>query len=190
MSNETIVISPGNYSYVYSNLPEDDFRLVSEIMDMGGSAVATRGDLIVFGDGYGCNIEDAAELYSIHGSLIKKLDRSESSCCSKFGWSVSMNDEKIFIGAPFDDFKGLDEDTNPILKLLFEIGLWRPKGIVYNSGAVFVYSSTTGDFEEKIEKPEGDPKCVDYFGKCVGSSEDQLVVGQFGNGGAVYTIDI
>lgn len=62
---------------------------------------------------------------------------------------------KVFVGAPYDD----GDDCGD------------------NKGAVFIYSSVTGEFIEKIVAPDGEVGDNGGFGMSVCASESHYVVG-------------
>eukprot|EP00594_Rhizosolenia_setigera_P013222 CAMPEP_0178960638 /NCGR_PEP_ID=MMETSP0789-20121207/13086_1 /TAXON_ID=3005 /ORGANISM="Rhizosolenia setigera, Strain CCMP 1694" /LENGTH=472 /DNA_ID=CAMNT_0020644031 /DNA_START=101 /DNA_END=1519 /DNA_ORIENTATION=- len=113
---------------VYSN-SSPDFPKIVEI-PQGGASVATSGDRLVIGLGNVNDKEGNAWLYKTDGTLIKELEFN-STRDSYFGNSVDITAENIVVGANEDDEDGID------------------------AGSVFIYSAKTGEFQEKISRPEG-----------------------------------
>eukprot|EP00594_Rhizosolenia_setigera_P017312 CAMPEP_0178966390 /NCGR_PEP_ID=MMETSP0789-20121207/16891_1 /TAXON_ID=3005 /ORGANISM="Rhizosolenia setigera, Strain CCMP 1694" /LENGTH=426 /DNA_ID=CAMNT_0020651641 /DNA_START=230 /DNA_END=1509 /DNA_ORIENTATION=- len=167
ISEDYIVTSTGTRTIVYSRSGESS--QISEIAEISqrGWSVALVGDKVLIGD-YTANKNDGAVyLYKIDGTFIQELDRKDSTSGSYFGWSVAMTDEKILVGAYRDSVTG------------------------YETGAVYIYSSISGEFEEK--KVAQDADFWDYFGGSVCASNNFYLAGAYGvnhdnkrDSGAVY----
>jgi len=95
-----------------------------------------------------------AYLYKTDGTLVKTLDRLDSTSGSKFGYTVAIADDKVIVGAEYDDEGG------------------------ESSGSIFIYSAITGEFNEKVLAPDAEPH--DRFGSSVCASGTHYIVGADG----------
>eukprot|EP00594_Rhizosolenia_setigera_P016967 CAMPEP_0178953806 /NCGR_PEP_ID=MMETSP0789-20121207/8628_1 /TAXON_ID=3005 /ORGANISM="Rhizosolenia setigera, Strain CCMP 1694" /LENGTH=474 /DNA_ID=CAMNT_0020635115 /DNA_START=129 /DNA_END=1553 /DNA_ORIENTATION=- len=159
ISDEVIVAGFYTKTRVYSNL-EPDFPLLFEI-PQGGYSVATLGDKIVVGDAN----SNAAWLYDTTGALVKTLDSPGVTGDAQFGFSVAITDEKVVVGAVYDE---ADDGT-------------------VNTGSVYIYSANDGELIEKIRSPDSQES--GYFGQSVCAFGSYFVVGSMGESdftGAAY----
>jgi len=115
----------------------------------------------------GGGLQDSVYLYDLNGTLLQEFKGNTSDFYSGFGSSVDMTDEKIIIGAPGED---------------------EGKGVVY------VYSTLTGELENKIKSPESED--LKRFGTCVGASNNHYVIGaeaasfEKGRNGTAYLFEV
>jgi len=82
-----------------------------------------------------------------------KLVADDGAAGDYFGESVSISGDRIVVGAPGDDDKGL------------------------KSGSVYLFEGSGGTWTKKSKLVADDGAAGDYFGECVSISEDKMVVG-------------
>jgi len=173
--------------------------------DYFGCAVSNSDTLIIIGSCF--NNDNGSKsgsvyLYSSGGTFIQKITAPDGADYDEFGRTISISDDKIIIGAPYDD----DNDIESGSAYLYSIGgtfiqkitapdgafavyfgwalsisdnyliigaLWdRDNGL--NSGSAYLYSSG-GTFIQKFLAPDG--ATGDEFGGIVSISNDKIIIG-------------
>ena len=146
-------LSPTMFRVTNTILPED-----GATNDHFGSSVAIFADKVLIGAIH--DIDELTEsgtayLFDSEGEFISKIIPHDGSENDEFGFSVDLSASYIVVGARFDDDNGDD------------------------SGSAYLYD-TSGNFIAKLLAPDGDDN--DYFGHSVGISENNIVVGAYGDG--------
>ena len=150
--------------------------------DQFGYSVAISGDTVVVGaHGNDDNGDSSGSAYvydlsSGNGTLSDvlaseiKLTASDGAAGDKFGCSVAISGDKVFVGADGDDDKG------------------------YDSGSAYVYDLANSNAETKLAASDG--ASADFFGNSVAISGDKVVVGAYGDddnesaSGSAYVYDL
>lgn len=101
---------------------------------------------------------------------VQKLQASDGMNSDEFGYALSMDGDRLAIGARYADAPG-----------------------AANAGAAYIFERTGGKWTEAAKVVASDPAPIDYFGQTLALSGDVLAVGAWGNDdfgtgtGAVYT---
>jgi predicted secreted protein len=142
--------------------------------DQFGISVAVGCNKIVVGswlsDVSGNTNQGAAYIYDLDGSNEIKVTASNGASNDNFGRSVAIGDNKIVIGAPYDDNNGT------------------------NSGSAYIYDL---DGSNEVQITASDGAASDFFGHSVAIGSSIIVVGSYGknigtqfNQGSVYLFDL
>jgi len=155
--------------------PVDEVKLTAsdgERSDRFGYAVSISGDWAVVGapgDDDAGESTGAAYVYLRAGgswSQEAKLLAGDAAADSAFGYSVSIKEDRLVVGAPNEDVGGL------------------------SSGAAYVYVRSAGTWVEEAKLEASDEDSNMYFGYSVSQSGDTVVIGASGMGfvgpGAAY----
>jgi len=171
----------GNYSgavYVFSTA---DGSLVHTLEnprptdnDKFGMGVAISDSYFVVGspldEGTSTTRPGAVYVFNINGSLVHTLENPRPAFGVDFGFSVSISDSYIVVGAYNDDTTGT------------------------NSGAAYVFSAIDGSLVHTLENQT--PGNYDYFGADVSISGSNVLIGSYSddtgvtNAGAAYVFDL
>ena len=153
------------------------------IADYFGCSVSTNGDIVVVGaiydDDNGTDSGSAYIFYRNQGGIdqwgqARKITASDGVAYDQFGYSVSISDNTIVVGATNGDGNGAD------------------------SGSAYIFDRNQGgtDIWGQVKKIiASDGAAIDYFGRSVSISRDTVVVGAYGdddNGsgsGSAYIFD-
>ena len=122
-----------------------------------GSDVSIYDDTLIVGDGGFNSARGRALVYTKSGStwsLSTTLSGSDSATNDRFGRSVSLDQNTLAVGAPYDD------DNNLV-----------------GSGSVYIFTRSGGNWTQTTKIHADDAAAYDYFGSSVGLSGTRLVVG-------------
>jgi len=120
-----------------------------------GRSVAIAGDTIVVGayrDDNNGPWSGSAYVFTLAGitwTEQAKLTASDSAAFDEFGWSVSIADDTIVVGAPYDD----------------------------DSGSAYIFTRTGTTWTEQAKLTASDVAAGDQFGESAAISGDTIVVG-------------
>ena len=156
-------------AYIFEKNSNGEFKQIQKIKpsilvwwDHFGYSVSIYEDTIVVG-AYGDNsYKSSAYIFEKNSngvwSQIQEITASDGAAGDGFGGSVSIYEDTIVVGAPYDDDKGS-----------------------YSGSAYIFEKNSNGEFKQiqKIESRYGDSN--DYFGASVSIYEDTIVVGAHGN---------
>jgi uncharacterized protein (TIGR03437 family) len=129
--------------------------------DAFGSSIAISGDTVVIGapfDDSGTNVNQGSAYVFVRSGTgwtqQQKLTASDGEATDRFGNSVAVSGDTVFVGASFD-----------------VIGANPSQGSVH----VFVRSGTVWSFQQKLTADDGEK--FDFFGISIAVSGDTVVVG-------------
>ena len=123
--------------------------------DQFGHTVSLSNDIVAVGsiknDDKGIDSGSVYLFSTTDGSLIQKLTADDGASGDKFGYSLSLSNDILAVGSPFDNDKG------------------------FHSGSVYLFSTEDGLLIQKLAADDG--TASDNFGHSVSLSNDILAVG-------------
>lgn len=128
-----------------------------------GTSIAAKNKKIVIGTSGG----DSVFLYSTDGIFIRTITSFDYASNDAYGYSVSISDGRIVVGAPQDDDNSLA-----------------------SSGSAYIY-----DYEGSLVKKitSSAPEQAAFYGSCVSIGSGRIVVGAYGDDsekGSIYIYDL